>query len=81
MVCGEIIEEVKRRTTTERLAVTETTLRLIRNDLQSTQPPRISETRKQELAAAAKALLSDYQAGGELTVFATLDSEDFGVEG
>ncbi len=81
MVCGEILEELIRLTTAERLAVVETALRLIRNDLQSTQPPQASETRKQELAAAAKALLSDYQAGGELTVFATLDSEDFGAEG
>ena len=81
MVYGEILEELKRLSTAERLAIVETALRLIRNDLQSTQPPQVSETRKQELAAAAKALLSDYQAGGELTVFATLDSEDFGAEG
>ena len=81
MVCGKILEELKRLTSPERLAAVETALRLIRNDLRSTEPPQVSKTRKHELTAAAKALLSDYQAGGELTVFATLGSEDFGTEG
>ena len=72
---------MKRLTTAERLAVVETALRLICNDLQSTQPPQVSKTRKQELAAVAKALLFDYGAGGELIVFATLGSEDFDAEG
>jgi len=39
MVCGKILEELKRLTTAERLTVVETALRLIRNDLRSTQPP------------------------------------------
>ncbi len=33
--------------------------------------------RKRQLAAAAEALLPDYAAGGELTVFTVLDGEDF----
>ena len=80
MVYGEILEELKRLTTAERLGIVETALRLIRDDLQSTDSPQVPEKKKQELAAAAKALLSDYQAEDELTVFTTLDSEDFGAE-
>ncbi len=37
----------------------------------------MKEYKKMELAAAAQALLSDYAAGGELTVFTILDAEDF----
>jgi len=32
---------------------------------------------KQRLAKAAEVLLPDYQAGGDLTAFTVLDSEDF----
>jgi len=34
---------------------------------------RIREERQRQLAAAAEALLPDYTAGGELTIFTTLD--------
>jgi hypothetical protein len=34
-----------------------------------------------DLATAAEALLPDYKAGGELTAFTALDSEDFCTEG
>jgi hypothetical protein len=37
--------------------------------------------RRRQLAAAAEALLPDYAAGGELTIFTALDSEDFYVSG
>jgi len=39
--------------------------------------PKDRKERKRQLAAAAEALLPDYAAGGELTIFTTLDSEDF----
>ena len=78
-----LLEELKTLTTTERLTVIETALQLIRKDLQQmhlpparTEKRRIDDIRRQ-LAAAAKALLPDYRAGGELTIFTALDSEDF----
>ncbi len=37
--------------------------------------------RRQQLTAAAEALLPDYAAGGELTIFTALDSEDFYAQG
>jgi hypothetical protein len=35
---------------------------------------------KRQLAAAAEALLANYAAGGELTIFMALDSEALGEE-
>ncbi len=81
MTQGEILEELKKLTTAERLAVMEAALRLIREDLQQTERPLTPIRRKLQLATAAEALLPDYQAGGELTVFTVLDSEDFSAEG
>ena len=80
MIQGEILEAFKKLTTTERLAVMEAALRLMREDLQQTERPLPLMERKQQLTVAAEALLPDYQAGGELTVFTALDSEDFGAE-
>jgi len=77
----EILEAIKKLPTTERLAVVEAALRLIREDLQQTETQLTLEERKQQLTAAAEALLPDYKAGGELTAFTTLDSGDFCAEG
>ena len=38
---------------------------------------QLAERKKQELAAAAKALLPDYQNDADLTAFTSLDGEDF----
>jgi len=73
----EILEELKKLTITERLTIIEAALLLIREDLQQAEQSLVRTGRKQQLAAAAKALLPDYAAGGELTVFTALDSEDF----
>jgi hypothetical protein len=73
----EIVEELKKLTTTERLTIIEAALRLIREDLQQVEQPLARTERRQQLAAAAEALLPDYAAGGELTIFTALDSEDF----
>ena len=77
----EILEELKKLTTAERLAIVEAVLRLIREDLQQMERPLTPMERKQQLVTAAKALLPDYKAGDELTVFTALDSEDFCAEG
>ena len=73
----EILEELKRFTISERLTVVETALRLIREDLQQMEQPLSRTERKRQLTAAAEALLPDYTADGELTIFTALDSEDF----
>jgi len=77
MTQTEILEELKKLTITERLTIIEAALLLIREDLQQAEQSLVRTGRKQQLAAAAKALLPDYAAGGELTVFTALDSEDF----
>ena len=72
-----ILEELESLTTVERLSVVEAALRLIREDLQRVEEPLAQGEKKQRLAEAAEALLPDYAAGGELTIFTTLDGEDF----
>ncbi|MBM3135731.1 MAG: hypothetical protein FJZ89_10725 [Chloroflexi bacterium] len=73
----EVLEEIKRFTIPERLTFIEAALHLIREDIQQVKQPKDRKERKRQLAAAAEALLPDYAAGGELTIFTTLDSEDF----
>ena len=73
----EILEELKKLTTTERLAIVEAALHLVREDLQQVEPSLARTKRKSQLEAAAQALLPDYSAGGELSIFTNLDSEDF----
>ena len=72
----EIVAELEKLTTAERLAVAEAALHLIREDIQHAerQPTRMD---REQLAAAAEALLADYETDGELTAFTALDSEDF----
>jgi hypothetical protein len=76
MTQAQILEELKKLTPAERLVVIEAALGLIREDLQRVELPRV-QARKQELAAAAQALLSDYTSDSELTSFKVLDGEDF----
>lgn len=81
MTQTKLFDELKKLTCSERLAVVETALRLIRKDLQQTNQSLTKMGRNQKLAKAAKALLPDYQVGGELTTFTVLDSEDFCAKG
>ena len=73
----EILEELRKLTTAERLVILEAALHMVREDVQQMEWPLVQTEKKQQLAAAAEALLPDYAAGGELTTFTTLDSEDF----
>lgn len=77
MTQTEILEELKKLPTTERLTIIEAALRLTREDLRQMGPPLTHTERQQQLAAAAEVLLPDYAAGGELTIFTALDGEDF----
>ena len=81
MTQRDILEELTKLTITERLAIVETLLQRMRADLQSTAQASTEQTKGQEqLAAAAAELLPIYEAGGELTAFTALDSEDFHAE-
>ncbi len=73
----QILEELKNMTTAERLTIIETALRLIREDFEPVRQPLDQAELKRQLTVAAEALLPDYKAGGELTIFTALDSEDF----
>lgn len=77
----QILEELQKFTISDRLTIVEATLRLIREDLQQERQPLPREERRRQLVAAAEALMPDYAAGGELTIFTALDSEDFYASG
>ena len=77
----EILEALKKLTTAERLATVEAALRLIREDLQQAEQTLARTERQRQLSAAAEALLPDYAAGGELTIFTALDAEDVHASG
>jgi len=77
----DLLRELKKLTSEERLAVAEAALRLLREDLQQAAQPSTQGDMKQHLAKAAQALLPDYQAGGELTAFTDLDGEEFCAKG
>ena len=83
MTQTEILQELKKLTARERLAVIEAALHLVREDLQQVEQVEQSLSqaeRKRRLAAAAEVLLPDYAAGGELTAFTALDQEEFHAE-
>jgi hypothetical protein len=73
----EIMEQLKKLSTAKRLTVVEETLRSIREELEKIEKPVADTDLKRRLAAAAEALLPDYASGGDLTVFTSLDGEDF----
>ena len=76
MTAVDILAEIKKLTAAERLTIVESILQSIREDLrQGEQQP--AQTEKKQLVKAAEALLSDYMKDKELTIFTSLDSEDF----
>jgi hypothetical protein len=77
MIQTQILTEIGRLPIPDRLTLLEDALRVIRQDLQQTKSASRQANRNRELAAAAQALFADYAAGGELTAFTALDSEDF----
>ncbi|HEY4688657.1 MAG TPA: hypothetical protein VIK33_05045 [Anaerolineae bacterium] len=81
MTQTEILEELKRLSTAERLEIIEVVLRLVREDLQHTEPALLYKQKKQHLSAAAEILRPDYVTDSELTTFIALDGEDFDAQG
>ncbi len=72
----EILEELKRLAIPERLRIIEIVVQYTLSDLKRTSQPPTWDERKKQMVTAAEALLADYSADGELTVFTTLDGED-----
>lgn len=83
MTQTEILKEIKKLSTSERLAFIEATLVTIREDLKLYHKHAMQRQsqieRKRNLQAAAKALQADYAGDSELTIFTNLDGEDFHV--
>jgi len=79
MTQTQMIKELKNLTNTERLTIIETSLRLIRDDIYMVKHLRTD--RKRQLSCAAEALLADYSEDSELTIFTSLDDEDFHAQG
>lgn len=77
MTQREILDELRKIPTTERLAIIEAAIHLIHEDLQQFERPGSRTDKTRQLTAAAEALLPAYSAGGELTAFTALDHEDF----
>ncbi len=73
----EILEEIKKLPTIERLTIIESALHLVYEDIQEVKHPIDRTSKKRQMATAAKVLLPDYASSGELTAFTSLDSERF----
>jgi hypothetical protein len=69
---SEILEEIKKLKSPERLAVLQEALKLIGDDFKR----NAGESSYLPLAEAAKLMKAEYEAGGELTAFSVLDGED-----
>jgi hypothetical protein len=75
MTKTEILEGLIDLDLAERLAVIEAVVHSIREELAGRRTHGTDADRTAKLAAAAAALLPDYEAGGELTAFTVLDAE------
>jgi len=72
MTDREILEQLKKLPTPERLKIIESTVHQLREELEGAV-----EQGADRLAQAAQALLADYVSDAELTAFTGLDSEPF----
>jgi hypothetical protein len=77
----EILDELNKLPPTERLAIIEGVLRLLRDELREAENLPSGAERRPQLAAAAEALLPDYSSDPELTIFTVLDGQDFDAKG
>lgn len=77
----ELEEKVKHLSVAQKLALIETILQAIREDVAASDRRELSRLRRaakrRTLAAAANELVNDYATDTELTIFTALDSEDF----
>lgn len=74
MTSEEILEQLRTLPSSEQFLVLES----LAHDLRQQMGNNFDRKHvHDDLASAARALLADYQPGGELTAFTALDSEDF----
>ena len=76
MTCTTILDELKKLTDAERLAVIEEATRLMRKSFEQ-KSASTAQDQSSQMAAAAALLLSDYESDAELTAFTALDAEGF----
>ena len=81
MTKSEILEQLTLLDLAERLAILEDALHGVRDELARRRADAADAERSAKLAAAALALLPDYEAGGELTAFTSLDAEPIHASG
>lgn len=72
-----VLEELKKLSARERLEIIEAAIHQLQEDFQKIEQPLTQLERKQKLAAAAEALLPDYEKDDELTSFTALDGAAF----
>lgn len=73
METTKIIEVLPNLSTSERLQIAEAALLLIRKE----QNSLTKEEQKQQLTLAAMTAIADYNPGGELDIFSSIDGEEF----
>jgi len=77
MTRAQLIVELKRLNPRDRISVLEAAMKTLCDELPPTEQSKRANGTKRRLAVAAKRLRADYEAGGEMTSFTALDSEDF----
>jgi hypothetical protein len=75
MSAAEVVEQLKHLSNPDRLAVIEAATRLVREDL-AAQAADVRAEQDRRMRAAAVALKSYYEPGGELTEWTSLDAEE-----
>jgi hypothetical protein len=71
----DVLDHLKHLTNSERLAVIETAMRLMRAEF--ADHARMAREQDRRLQVAAEAVKDLYEPGGELTEWTALDGEDF----
>ncbi|MFA6033871.1 MAG: hypothetical protein WC889_13300 [Myxococcota bacterium] len=77
MTRAQIMNTLKRLPTPERISIIEDLLQTFKAELGGED----HEAEKRRMAAAAKELMKDYAEDGDLTLFTSLDAEDFHAQG
>ena len=77
MTRAQLIVELKRLNPRDRISVLEAAMKTLCDELPAAGRPKEANGKRRRLTVAAKKLRADYQAGGEMTSFTVLDSEDF----
>ena len=76
MTRTDILDEINKLPADERLGIVESALRQLRQQFMAGRLDVIAE-RRERLSVAADSLKSAYETDAELTVFTTLDRDDF----